>query len=102
MSKRTGNAVTMRELVEEVGLDAVRYFFVKQLAILIWTLILTLQYHNLMKTLCTMHNMRMHVFHLFYVQQMNKAFFATTEHLNLLTAEKEIDLLKRLVISRKW
>ncbi|WP_332651000.1 arginine--tRNA ligase [Lysinibacillus sp. 54212] len=29
MSKRTGNAVTMRELVEEVGLDAVRYFFVK-------------------------------------------------------------------------
>ncbi|MGG3448983.1 arginine--tRNA ligase [Domibacillus aminovorans] len=28
MSKRTGKAVTMRELVEEVGLDAVRYFFV--------------------------------------------------------------------------
>ncbi|RSK28986.1 arginine--tRNA ligase [Bacillus sp. HMF5848] len=28
MSKRTGNAVTMRELTEEVGLDAVRYFFV--------------------------------------------------------------------------
>jgi len=27
MSKRTGKAVTMRELMEEVGLDAVRYFF---------------------------------------------------------------------------
>lgn len=27
MSKRTGKAVTMRELVEEVGLDATRYFF---------------------------------------------------------------------------
>jgi len=27
MSKRTGKAVTMRELVEEVGLDSVRYFF---------------------------------------------------------------------------
>ncbi|WP_201714499.1 arginine--tRNA ligase [Rossellomorea arthrocnemi] len=27
MSKRTGKAVTLRELVEEVGLDAVRYFF---------------------------------------------------------------------------
>lgn len=26
MSKRTGKAVTMRELIEEVGLDAVRYF----------------------------------------------------------------------------
>lgn len=28
MSKRTGKAVTMQELIEEVGLDAVRYFFV--------------------------------------------------------------------------
>ncbi|WP_409290727.1 arginine--tRNA ligase [Peribacillus sp. SCS-37] len=27
MSKRTGKAVTMRDLMEEVGLDAVRYFF---------------------------------------------------------------------------
>lgn len=28
MSKRTGKAVTLRELVEMVGLDAVRYFFI--------------------------------------------------------------------------
>ncbi|OIK12536.1 arginine--tRNA ligase [Bacillus sp. MUM 13] len=27
MSKRTGKAVTMRDLIEEVGLDSVRYFF---------------------------------------------------------------------------
>jgi len=27
MSKRTGTAVTMRDLIDEVGLDAVRYFF---------------------------------------------------------------------------
>ncbi|MGL5042263.1 MAG: arginine--tRNA ligase [Culicoidibacterales bacterium] len=27
MSKRTGNSITMRELIEEVGADAVRYFF---------------------------------------------------------------------------
>lgn len=27
MSKRTGKAVTMRDLIEEVGLDGVRYFF---------------------------------------------------------------------------
>ncbi|RXJ02735.1 arginine--tRNA ligase [Anaerobacillus alkaliphilus] len=27
MSKRTGNAVTLRELMEEVGIDATRYFF---------------------------------------------------------------------------
>lgn len=30
MSKRTGNAVSMRELCEEVGVDAVRYFFVSR------------------------------------------------------------------------
>ncbi len=28
MSKRTGKAVTMKELIEEVGLDATRYFFI--------------------------------------------------------------------------
>lgn len=32
MSKRTGNAISMRELCEEVGIDAVRYFFVNRAA----------------------------------------------------------------------
>ena len=32
MSKRTGNAITLRELVEDVGVDAVRYFFVARAA----------------------------------------------------------------------
>ena len=30
MSKRTGNAVSMNELLDEVGVDAVRYFFVSR------------------------------------------------------------------------
>lgn len=30
MSKRLGNAITLRELCEEVGVDAVRYFFVQR------------------------------------------------------------------------
>ncbi|MGI6607780.1 MAG: arginine--tRNA ligase [Erysipelotrichaceae bacterium] len=30
MSKRTGNAITIRELIDEVGLDAARYFFVSK------------------------------------------------------------------------
>ncbi len=30
MSKRTGNAISMKELVEECGVDAVRYFFVSR------------------------------------------------------------------------
>lgn len=32
MSKRTGKAVTMRELMEEVGIDATRYFFAMRAA----------------------------------------------------------------------
>ena len=32
MSKRTGNAITMKELIEEVGVDATRYFFVSRSA----------------------------------------------------------------------
>ncbi len=32
MSKRTGNAVSMKELIEEVGKDAVRFFFVTRSA----------------------------------------------------------------------
>ncbi|SER88493.1 arginyl-tRNA synthetase [Gracilibacillus ureilyticus] len=32
MSKRTGKAVTLRELMEEVGIDAIRYFFVMRSA----------------------------------------------------------------------
>lgn len=32
MSKRTGNAVSMKELCQEVGVDAVRYFFVSRAA----------------------------------------------------------------------
>ncbi|MFA6829181.1 MAG: arginine--tRNA ligase [Bacilli bacterium] len=30
MSKRTGNAISMKELIEEVGVDAARYFFVSR------------------------------------------------------------------------
>lgn len=30
MSKRTGNAITIRELMEDIGVDAARYFFVQR------------------------------------------------------------------------
>jgi len=32
MSKRTGNAISMKELIDEVGVDAARYFFVSRSA----------------------------------------------------------------------
>ena len=30
MSKRTGNAITIRELCDDVGVDSARYFFVSR------------------------------------------------------------------------
>ena len=30
MSKRTGNAITLRELIEDIGIDATRYFFLSK------------------------------------------------------------------------
>ena len=30
MSKRTGNAITLRELIDDIGLDAARYFFLSK------------------------------------------------------------------------
>ena len=32
MSKRTGNAVTIRDLIDDIGVDATRYFFVAKAA----------------------------------------------------------------------
>lgn len=39
MSKRTGNAITLREIMDEVGIDAARYFLTMRSLILILTLI---------------------------------------------------------------
>ena len=72
MSKRTGKAVTMRELVEEVGLDAVRYFFGMRSGDSHMDFDLDLAVSNQMKTQCIMHNMHMHVFVQSYVQLKHK------------------------------
>ncbi|MET3684181.1 arginyl-tRNA synthetase [Alkalibacillus flavidus] len=97
MSKRTGKAVTMKELIEEVGLDATRYFFIMRSndAHLDFDMDLArsesndnpvyyVQYAH--ARICSM------------LRQAEEKGIATSEQpdLSLLTAEKEIDLLKRL------
>ena len=72
MSKRTGKAVTMRDLVDEVGLDATRYFFAMRSADTHMDFDLDLPFHNPMKIQCIIHNMHMLVFLAFYVQVQNK------------------------------
>ena len=96
MSKRTGKAVTLRELVEEVGLDAVRYFFVMRSgdAQMDFDLDLAVKESN-----------ENPVYYAQYAharissilrQSKDLDMTAKAEGAALLTAEREIDLLKKV------
>lgn len=96
MSKRTGNAVTMRELVEEVGLDAVRYFFVKTAGD---------SHMDFDLDLAVSQSNENPVYYAQYAharicsilrQAKEQGLEASTDHLSVLQAEKEIDLLKKV------
>ncbi len=96
MSKRTGKAVTLRELVEEVGLDAVRYFFAMRSADsqMDFDLDLAISQSN-----------ENPVYYSQYAharissilrQAEEKNLTASTDHVELLQTEKELTLLKKL------
>ncbi|MFC4558111.1 arginine--tRNA ligase [Virgibacillus kekensis] len=97
MSKRTGNAYSLRDLMDEVGVDATRYFFMMRSNDTQFDFDLDLarsqsndnpvyyvQYAH--ARICTMLK-----------QAVEKGFAADAEfNSELLTAEKETDLLKKL------
>ncbi|MFP7492621.1 arginine--tRNA ligase [Terribacillus saccharophilus] len=97
MSKRTGKAVTLRELMEEVGIDAMRYFFVMRSSD---------THLDFDMDLAKSQSNENPVFYVQYAyaristmltQAAEKGF--QTEggfDAGLLTAEKELDLLKRI------
>ena len=96
MSKRTGNAVTMRELVEEVGLDAVRYFFVKTAGD---------SHMDFDLDLAVSQSNENPVYYAQYAHARissilrsanEQGFEASLENLSLLTAEKEEEVLKKV------
>ncbi|AOV08872.1 arginine--tRNA ligase [Sporosarcina ureilytica] len=96
MSKRTGKAVTLRELVEEVGLDAVRYFFVMRSGD-------TQMDFDL--DLAVSESNENPVYYAQYAharissilrQSAELNLSASAEGAHLLTAEHEIDLLKKI------
>ncbi|MFL0581034.1 arginine--tRNA ligase [Solibacillus silvestris] len=96
MSKRTGNAVTMRELVEEVGLDAVRYFFVKTAGD---------SHMDFDLDLAVSQSNENPVYYAQYAHARissilraanEQGFEASLENLSLLVAEKEEDVLKKV------
>jgi arginyl-tRNA synthetase len=96
MSKRTGKAVTMRELVEEVGLDAVRYFFAMRSGD---------SHMDFDLDLAVSQSNENPVFYAQYAHARissilrsaaEQGFSPSEEQLNLLQAEKEIDVLKKM------
>ena len=62
MSKRTGKAVALRELMEDVGIDAVRYFFTMRSNYTQLILILIWHVRHRMKILYITYSMHMHEF----------------------------------------
>ncbi|MCM3389542.1 arginine--tRNA ligase [Ureibacillus chungkukjangi] len=96
MSKRTGNAVTMRDLVEEVGLDAVRYYFVKTAcdSHMDFDLDLAVSQSNENPVYYAQYA---HARICSIIRSADEQGYKTSlENLNLLTAEKEEDVLKKV------
>ena len=96
MSKRTGKAVTMRELVELVGLDAVRYFFAMRSGD---------THMDFDLDLAVSQSNENPVFYSQYAharissilrQAEEQGLTVSEDQLNLLTSEKEIDVLKKI------
>lgn len=92
MSKRTGNAITIRELVDDIGLDAARYFFLSK----------ALDTHmDLDLTLAKTQSNENPVYYAQYayaricsVLKQSLTPVESKESYNLLVNEKETDLLK--------
>ncbi|WP_040287588.1 arginine--tRNA ligase [Sporosarcina koreensis] len=96
MSKRTGKAVTLRELVELVGLDAARYFFAMRSG------------DSQMDFDLDLAVSKSNENPVYYAQYAHarissilraaaeQGFAASMEHVDLLKAEKEIELLKKI------
>lgn len=96
MSKRTGKAVTLRELVEEVGLDAVRYFFAMRSGDSQMDFDLDLAVSNSNENPVYYaqyaHARICSILRQAEEQQLN----ASTDNLTLLQDEKELELLKKI------
>ena len=97
MSKRTGKAVTMQELIDEVGLDATRYFFIMRS---------NDSHLDFDMDLATSESNENPVYYVQYAHARICSMLKQAEEkgvdvnaeadVSLLTSEKEIDLLKRL------
>ena len=96
MSKRTGKAVTMRELVQDVGLDATRYFFVMRSADTQMDFDLDLAVSESSENPVYYAQYGHARISSIIRQSKEMNLSASVEGAGLLTAEREIDLLKKI------
>ncbi len=95
MSKRTGNAVTIKDLIEDIGVDAARYFFVSKAASSPFDFDLGLakskSNENPVYYAQYAHARMCSIF-----AQANNANIEVASNYGLLTHEKEIELVKHI------
>ena len=97
MSKRTGKAVTMRDLVEEVGLDATRYFFAMRSADthMDFDLDLAVSQSNENPVFYAQYAYARICSIMRQAEEQNLTI-AQNQDFSLITSEKEIDVLKKI------
>ena len=95
MSKRTGNAVTIKDLIEDIGVDAARYFFVAKAASSPFDFDLGLAKSTSNEN-PVFYAQYAHARMCSIIKQAKNANIDVADSFELLTNEKEIELLKHI------
>lgn len=95
MSKRTGNAVTIKDLIEEIGVDATRYFFVSKAANTPFEFDLGLAKSQSNEN-PVYYAQYAHARMCSIMRSANEQGFVLADSYELLTNSKETDLLKQI------
>lgn len=95
MSKRTGNAVTIKDLIDDIGVDATRYFFVSKAASSPFDFDLGLAKSQSNEN-PVYYAQYAHARMCSIERQAQTVQIETTDHYELLTHEKEIELVKHI------
>ena len=96
MSKRTGNAITLREIMDEVGIDAARYFLTMRSPDSHFDFDLELAKEKSQDNPFTMHNMRMRICSILKQAKEQGVEVTADADFSTITNEKAIDLLKKV------
>ncbi|MBM6879062.1 arginine--tRNA ligase [[Clostridium] spiroforme] len=95
MSKRTGNAITIKDLIEDIGVDATRYFFAAKAANTPYDFDLTLAKSKSNEN-PVYYAQYAHARMCSIIKQAKEHELTMADHYELLVNDKEIDLLKHI------